>query len=161
MQLGAGCCAVYTRHSGEEGEVCIALIFREKGEQFSQALRNMCSFWYLSVASFFLVISDAKAGEFISSWIKSEMEHLEVGWVGSGSFRVQPHFSDAFICVLLVLASSEGWCILNHILTTCSRAGGRLLFLPQWLEKNTESCARVKTRTALQLVCTGRNCACC
>lgn len=34
---------------------------------------------------FFLVISDAKAGEFISSWIKS-MEHLEVGWVGSGFF---------------------------------------------------------------------------
>lgn len=80
------------------------------------------------------------------------MEHLEVGWVWSGSFRDATSFLwyshlcipyVGFICKLVSSWTTH----LPHA------AGGRLLFL-RWLEKNTES-GDNGTRAALPLVCTG------
>lgn len=88
---------------------------------------------------FFLVISDAKAGEFISSWIKS-MEHLEVGWVGSGSFRG---------------ATSFLWCF--HLCTPCVGFFWRLVFsqttyLPHAAEQEAGCCFYNDWRKILSLV---------
>lgn len=143
-----------TRRSGE-GRVCLSQIFRKKGQQFNQALRNIFlrrfSLWYsLGLCSWFQMQKPENSTHTeLGEW--SSQSRLSL----SGSFRpAAPFLSDSLSCALLPgLASPLGWYF--HGLCTSHVRGLRswLSFL-QSLMGNIEACANW-TRTALLLVCTG------
>lgn len=98
-----------TRRSGEEGRVCLSQIFRKKGQQFNQALRNIFlrrfSLYSLGLFSWFQMQKPENSTHTeLGEW--SSQSRLSL----SGSFRAAaPFLSDSLSCVLLPgLASPLG-----------------------------------------------------
>lgn len=125
-----------TRHSDEEGRVCLIQIFRKKGQQFNQALRNIflrrfSLLYSLGLFSWFQIqkpenSTPTESGE----WSTQKQDEFE--WLLWGCSSICLWFFQ--LCLFPGLASPLGWYFMDYMLITCGGEGTGSCFYNHWWE---------------------------